>query len=136
MGQTDREGQKTTLSREVAAGWQQPRKVASFTTCTPHLHAHSEHFCHTGGRGGNPTQYEKRLEELARPVARTIRSFKRKSRSAKKKAPIKAAMGKLSAKRELTQTAELSESRELNQTEELFARQELTQTKELVLHKT
>ena len=97
----------------------------------PYPYAHSERFRRIRGREATPTQSERRLEELARPVERTSRTPRRKSRSAKKEAPTQAPTGKLSARREPTQTTELSERRELDQTETLPVRRESNHPEEL-----
>ena len=77
------------------------------------------------------TQSERRLEEFARPVERTSRTPRRKSWSTNKEAPTQALTGKLSARREPTQTTKLSERRELDQTETLPARRELNHAQDL-----
>ena len=117
---------------EATAGWQQPHKVASSNTCTPLTPTHTASaFATLEVEEATPTQSERRLEQLARPVERSSRTPRRKSRLAKKEALTQASTGKLSARQEPTQTTELSERQELDQTKTLPARRELNHPKDL-----
>ena len=81
---------KWLSSETVAAGCQQPQKVASSTTCatpTPHT---ANVFATLEVEEATAIQPERWLEKLAKPMAHTNKTSGRKSRSVKKKAPTNA----------------------------------------------
>ena len=96
-------GKKRLSPEEVAAGWQQPQKVAISTICTPPTLMHTANaFTVLEVEEATPIQPERRLKEYAKPVARTDKTSERRSWSVKKKTPTNAS----------TPTEVLSERRE------------------------
>ena len=96
-------GKRRLSPEEVAAGWQQPQKVAISTTCThPTLMHTANAFTVLEVEEATLIQPERRLKEYAKPVARTDKTSERRSWSVKKKTPTNAS----------TPTEVLSERRE------------------------